>query len=259
MKNQPIKVYYTSKGTPYVWASALHEELEIKTPLSKWFPRMLEYGFIENEEYSQHDKKVPLAQGGYNIKSDWAVKLDMAKHIAMLQRTEKGKVIRQQLINLDKQVNNGALLTHAQMAALFDLCNVVGYFTVQEYAERKHFDYHNNPATWWEYRADIFGFTKKDLQAIVEELGQKYKSQRQALMLIDKYELIRIGIIDLLMAMGRTQEYAVNVGKFAKEIAGRVEPRVYDDDMPLDFKSPEEKSIIEKVKDAKSPMLLGHL
>lgn len=94
-QEQPIRVYYSAKGTPYIWASALHQELEIKTPLSTWFPRMIEYGFVENEDYSQHDKKVQLAQGGYKIKHDWAVRLDMAKHIAMLQRTEKGRIIRQ--------------------------------------------------------------------------------------------------------------------------------------------------------------------
>lgn len=255
---QPIRVYYSPKGTPYIWASALHSELEISTPLSKWFPRMIEYGFVENQDFSQHDKKVQLAQGGYKVKHEWAIQLDMAKQIAMLQRTEKGRLIRQQLIDLDKKVNTGALLSHTQLSALFDLCQILGYFTIQEYAERKHYDFFNNPKEWWSYRADVFGFSKKDLQEMIEGLGEKYRSQRQVLMKIDKYELINISVVDLLMAMGRTEEYAKNVGKFAKNIAKQIKPHIYDDtDMTIDFKSPDEKEIISKVKDSKSYLLLN--
>lgn len=257
-QEQPIRVYYSAKGTPYIWASALHQELEIKTPLSTWFPRMIEYGFVENEDYSQHDKKVQLAQGGYKIKHDWAVRLDMAKHIAMLQRTEKGRIIRQQLIDLDKKVNTGALLSHTQLSALFDLCKILGYFTIQEYAGKKHYDFFNNPKEWWSYRADVFGFSKKDLKEMIESLGEKYRSQRQALMKIDKYELINISVVDSLMAMGRTEEYAKNVGKFAKKIALQIKPHIYDDtNLTIDFKSYEEKYIISKVKDSKSHLLLN--
>ena len=55
-----IEVGYTRKGTPFVWASALHQELNIGTPLSVWFPRMIEYGFTENVDYSQHNKTVKM-------------------------------------------------------------------------------------------------------------------------------------------------------------------------------------------------------
>lgn len=58
-----IDVYYSPKGTPYVFASNLREELQIKTELSKWFPRMIEYGFEENKDYSRHDKFVESAKG----------------------------------------------------------------------------------------------------------------------------------------------------------------------------------------------------
>lgn len=89
-----LEIHNSKKGTPYVWASDLHKQLEIQTPLSMWFPRMVEYGFVENQDYSQHNKIVTLEQGGSNTKHDWAMQLEMAKHIAMIQRTEKGKAIR---------------------------------------------------------------------------------------------------------------------------------------------------------------------
>ena len=44
-----ITIYYTKKGTPYVWASELHSELNIVIPLSTWFTAMIEYGFNESK------------------------------------------------------------------------------------------------------------------------------------------------------------------------------------------------------------------
>lgn len=141
---------------------------------------------------------------------------------------------------------------------MFDLCKILGYFTIQEYAGKKHYDFFNNPKEWWSYRADVFGFSKKDLKEMIESLGEKYRSQRQALMKIDKYELINISVVDSLMAMGRTEEYAKNVGKFAKKIALQIKPHIYDDtNLTIDFKSYEEKYIISKVKDSKSHLLLN--
>jgi len=34
-----------------VSARELHNRLEIETPFRKWFPRMVEYGFLEKEDY----------------------------------------------------------------------------------------------------------------------------------------------------------------------------------------------------------------
>lgn len=255
---EPINIYYSQKGTPYVWASALHQELEIGTKLSTWFPRMIDYGFIENEDFSSHTKNVPTTNGMEKTKNDWAVRLDMAKHIAMLQRTEKGKIIRQQLIDLDKKINTGNFISKQQLTAMFDICNVLGYFSIQKYAERKHFDFFNNKNEWWQYRAKIMGVTAKDLKELVEGIGKKYTSQRQSLMKIDKFELVKVCMIDLLMALGRTEEYAKNMADFAKQIAERTNPQIYNDiGMTLDFKSPNEKEIIGKIKDSRSSLLLG--
>ena len=56
-----IDVFYNDKDTPYVWASDLHKLLNIKTPLSLWFPRMIEYGFTEDNDYFSDNKYVDSA------------------------------------------------------------------------------------------------------------------------------------------------------------------------------------------------------
>lgn len=84
----------------------LHEFLEIKTPYSKWFNRMIEYGFTENIDFSTVGQKCPIANGGYQEVQDHEIKLDMAKEIAMIQRSEKGKQARQYFLQVEKAWNS---------------------------------------------------------------------------------------------------------------------------------------------------------
>ena len=60
--NELIKINYENADRPTVLGRDLHEVLEIKTEYKKWFERMTEYGFTENEDYMTMDKNVlPLA------------------------------------------------------------------------------------------------------------------------------------------------------------------------------------------------------
>ena len=249
-----IDVYYSKKGTPYVYASDLHKELDISTRLSTWFPRMVEYGFVENQDFSQLHKNVHLEQGGSTIRYEWAVNIEMAKHIAMIQRSERGKALRNYFISLDKKVQEGQLLTHQQVSALFDLCKVFGFFSVQDYLENEHYSVFNRDENWWKYRARILGHSKTELIEIMKGLGKKYRNQRQALMQFDRYELIRRAAFDLFKAMGRSDEYAKNVSTFAKEVAKQIDPEIYDDrETTIDFKTSKQKQTIQQIRDREQP------
>lgn len=46
-----VKINFENE-TPTVSARELHEFLEVKTPYDKWFPRMCEYGFCEERDFS---------------------------------------------------------------------------------------------------------------------------------------------------------------------------------------------------------------
>lgn len=103
--NELIKVDYTGEN-PAVSARELHEFLEVETPYHKWFPRMCEYGFTENEDYAVTDIFVHNSAGGPQSKKDAAVSIDMAKEICMLQRNEKGKLARQYFLALERDWNS---------------------------------------------------------------------------------------------------------------------------------------------------------
>lgn len=99
-----IPVYDTDTGEKVVLGRELHEKLKIETPYAKWFNRMTEYGFTAGEDYAEvSDKKVQNPLGG-RPSANHILTLDMAKHIAMIQRTPEGMEIRQKLIDLEKNV-----------------------------------------------------------------------------------------------------------------------------------------------------------
>lgn len=102
-----IPVYDTDTGEKVVLGRELHEKLKIKTPYHIWFPRMVEYGFVDGTDYFTENKNVHREDGRKmpQVQIDHIIKLDMAKHIAMIQRTPQGMEIRQKLIDLEKNVS----------------------------------------------------------------------------------------------------------------------------------------------------------
>lgn len=100
--NEVITVTLNDKHEPVVSGRQLHESLEVKTPYDKWFPRMTEYGFTENEDFSTF---LSQSTGGRRA-TDHVIKLDMAKEIAMIQRTDRGKQVRQYFIQVEKDFNS---------------------------------------------------------------------------------------------------------------------------------------------------------
>ena len=96
-----IKVTTNENNEQLVSGRELHEFLEVATEYKKWFSRMAEYGFVENIDFVRVTQKCPTPGGIQNI-TDHAMKLDMAKEISMIQRTEKGKQARQYFLQVEK-------------------------------------------------------------------------------------------------------------------------------------------------------------
>lgn len=96
-----IPVYTTDRGKKVVIGRELHERLHISERYSKWFDRMVSYGFVNGTDYTPYQTVHP--QNLQQI-DDHILALEMAKHIAMIQRTPQGKEIRDKLITLETNV-----------------------------------------------------------------------------------------------------------------------------------------------------------
>lgn len=100
-----IPVYDTDTGEKVVLGRELHERLKIKTAYKDWFHRMCEYGFVDGKDYGSFLSNRSDGLAG-KPRTDHIITLDMAKHIAMIQRTPEGMEIRQKLIDLEKNVSH---------------------------------------------------------------------------------------------------------------------------------------------------------
>lgn len=92
--------------TQTVSARELYAELEVTDRFSRWFERMTAYGFTENEDFTSVKSSTVVNNGAERELQDYELSVDMAKHICMVQKTEKAKEVRQYLIDLEKVWNS---------------------------------------------------------------------------------------------------------------------------------------------------------
>ena len=100
----------TEEGTDEIRISGrqLHMALDVQTRYNDWFARMCAYGFTEGQDFNLLKNEQVQNEGGREVKrtiTDHLMTLSMAKEIAMLQRTERGKAVRRYFIQLEEDWN----------------------------------------------------------------------------------------------------------------------------------------------------------
>ena len=105
--NDLIQIHYDNADRPTVSGRELHEALGVETPYTTWIKRMCEYGFSENVDFATcfPNLESENQHGGQN-KIDHQLTIPMAKELCMLQRTDKGKEMRQYFIAVEAQWNS---------------------------------------------------------------------------------------------------------------------------------------------------------
>lgn len=100
-----IKVSINHKGTQIVSARDLHEFLCIRDNFTDWIKRMFEYGFEEGKDFIGISRE---STGG-RPSTDYALTLDCAKEISMIQRSEKGKQARQYFLECERMAKSNTI------------------------------------------------------------------------------------------------------------------------------------------------------
>lgn len=101
--NELIPINYDGEQ-PTVSARDLHAALGIKERFSVWFSRYSDC-FEKDVDFTGVGKPTAVNNGAEIILSDYSMTVDMAKHISMMTKTEKGKEMRQYFIDLEKAWN----------------------------------------------------------------------------------------------------------------------------------------------------------
>lgn len=101
--NELLKINYEAEQ-PTVSARDLHEALEIRERFSLWFSRYVDV-FEKGTDYQSVGKPTVVNNGAKRVLDDFLLSTDMAKHISMMTKTEKGKIMRQYFIDLEKAWN----------------------------------------------------------------------------------------------------------------------------------------------------------
>lgn len=104
---------------PTVNARDLHAWLEVQTPFSMWIQRRLEdYEFVQDIDFVVFNNFVndETAFGGKRKVIDYFVSLDVAKELAMVEKTLKGKQARRYFIACEKQARSNKDCLHQNKA-----------------------------------------------------------------------------------------------------------------------------------------------
>ena len=81
-------------------ARDLWQKLESKRQFGDWIKDRLD-GFTEGQDFTVH--KIVKGSDGRFRPTEYIISLDVAKHIAMLERNKQGRKIRQYFIEVEKQ------------------------------------------------------------------------------------------------------------------------------------------------------------
>lgn len=101
--NEILTVNYEAEQ-PTVSARELHDALGVQSRFSRWFESNKEL-FVEGEDYNKCTSSTVVNNGAVRELDDYTITVLMAKHLSMMSRTEKGKQIRDYLIDLEKAWN----------------------------------------------------------------------------------------------------------------------------------------------------------
>jgi anti-repressor protein len=101
-----IKIVENEDGSRIVNARDLYVFLGVKKDFTSWCKHMFTYGFTENADYCLLPQTGEQSGRGGHNKIDYALTVDTAKEIAMIQRTDRGKEARQYFIECEKALKN---------------------------------------------------------------------------------------------------------------------------------------------------------
>lgn len=104
------------RETNIVSARVLHSAVGAKRVFSSWFSsRVEQYGFTRGTDFDQlTPERVEIIRAG-RPEIDYVISLDMAKEMAMVERSEQGRSVRHYFIRCEEELHRAAPLKAAEL------------------------------------------------------------------------------------------------------------------------------------------------
>ena len=232
-----IQILVSKKGTQVVTATNLHDVLDL--PLHKYNSNIKRW--LTDFYAFEDDVRQPAIMTDYAIRNtsgkreDYYLSLEFAKLISLSSNSQMKQEVAKFFLNLEGKAKRDELLTTDQVLAVLELTKVMGLISCQKSVEKKHqnkfTEAQGKAYEWWNYRANLLGYSVRELKDKMQQVGQTYKGKNllQMLMHLDKYEIIRMAVIDLFLSLGKSESYAKNVGNLAKVFAREMKVEIWDD------------------------------
>lgn len=100
-----VEAEFNGELIPACDARELHEFLEVRTRFNDWVSRRIQDAqLVEGRDFTAQTVSEPI------LKTEYTLSLDAGKHIAMLERNDKGKAVREYFIEYEKRHRSGAIV-----------------------------------------------------------------------------------------------------------------------------------------------------
>ncbi len=252
-----LQVLVSKKGTKVVKATNLYDVLQLPKAQYNRNVRFWLNDVYEFKDGIRKPEKLKDYSGRKNnnpILKDYYVSVELAKLITLNSTSKVKRKFANRLLGLEDQVENSELLSIDQVKTIMEVSKVMGLMSVQASSEKGHLnryeDENGSAANWWNYRSELLGNVTDKLKESLKKQGEKiaHLSQKRILMKTDKYEMIRSGVVDLFMAMGKNEQSALNLGNLAKYFAKELKVDVWDDrNLPQSFTSGMNQNLINEI------------
>lgn len=107
--NQLVPIRENENGEVVVNARTLHKELKVKTRFSLWVEQNFKH-FKNGRDFTSVVSTTVVNNGAIRKLDDYALTLEMAKHISMMSGTEKGFEVREYFIQVEKAWNSPEMI-----------------------------------------------------------------------------------------------------------------------------------------------------
>ena len=235
-----LNILVSKKGTLVVTAYQLFQSLllpdhKYDKMVNKWINDVYEFGSEIRQPVVNKDFASIIGQDRKH--RDYYLSLELAIRIAL--RTDSSVKIKvAQYLNDSKVFDSASenpVMSKSQVEAILELTRAMSLISCQNSVEQLHqklfTSINGKGAKWWSYRAQLLGYSPEHLKEKMLEIGKQYRGKdlKTALLTIDRYELIRLSIIDLFIALGETEGYARKMGGLAKLLAKEIQLPIHND------------------------------